>query len=348
MTMVRQLRWPAVEQIDGRFWVARTVAVALWVCLATSLVARGQDPGMHYRHGGMAPPGAIGSVQLQRGGPLPGYFQPVEIRAPRGAQISMAVNGAFDAPQATPLRIGLLIAPVYRLKVSNLPGRGGEEVFPTIELIDRIYPPRGQERRFPVPIELTEEDLRLALEGKYVTRVIYLEDPDLALPVAQQANQQEWFDAGPGVNPVEEADRWGRPLAILRIGGRVPDDRRGPDMTFLGGCPPFTFFRPWAAGEESAALHPDLFASRPRSARPMALNRHSPRSPALVAGGFNAPSSTQVAPALVAGGAEQRTAERATFAERKATDAERKATKAERKAILPAAFRRLWPAGGRR
>jgi len=289
--MVRQLRWPVVEQIGGRFWVARTVAVALWVCLATALVARGQAPAVHYRHGGMAPPGAIGSVQLQRGGPL-------------------AVAGDFDAPQATPLRIGLLIAPVYRLKVSNLPGREGDEVFPTIELIDRLYPPRGQERRFPVPIELTEEDLQLALDGKYVTRVVYLEDPAMALPVAQRADQQEWFDAGPGVNPVQEADRWGRPLAIVRIGGRVPNNRGAPDMTFLGGCPPFTFFRPWAPGEQPAEWHPGIVAFRPATGRP--------------------PLLPSVAPAIAAGGSGARAA---PFAERKAT--------------LPAAFRRLLPVGGR-
>lgn len=222
----------------------------------------------------------------------------------------MAVAGDFDAPQVTPLRIGLLIAPVYRIKVSNLPGREGEEVFPTIELIDRLYPPRGQERRFPVPIELTEEDLQLALDGKYVTRVIYLEDPAMALPIAQRADQQEWFDAGPGVNPVQEADRWGRPLAILRMGGRVPDGRGGPDMTFLGGCPPFTFFRPWEPGEPPAALHPDVFAAGPASGRaPLAMAGRAPVAPALVARG------------------RQRTAT---------------------KAAMPAAFRRLWPAGGRR
>ena len=45
------------------------------------------------------PPGAIGSLQLQRGGPLPGFFQPVEIKAPFGALISLAVDGQFDEPQ---------------------------------------------------------------------------------------------------------------------------------------------------------------------------------------------------------------------------------------------------------
>ncbi len=44
------------------------------------------------------PPGAIGSRQLQRGGPLPGFFQPVEIKAPAGALISLASGDQFGRP----------------------------------------------------------------------------------------------------------------------------------------------------------------------------------------------------------------------------------------------------------
>ena len=199
---------------------------------------------MHYRHPWQAPPGSIGSVRLQRGGPLPNYFQPIEIRAPEGSKVSVASQGQFGPPLETPLNVGFLIAPVYRLKLSNIPGHEGQELFPTIEVIDRLYPPRGQERRFPIPVDLNADDIELALDGKFVTRVIYLEDPTLALPVAEGRLDQHWFDAGPGVNAVQEADRWGRPLAIVRIGGRVPDDQRGPDVHFIGGTAPFMLFRP--------------------------------------------------------------------------------------------------------
>ena len=241
--MVPQLRCLEARRVSPRVRVARAVANAV-VVLATTVVATGQEPPMHYRHEGLAPPGAIGSVQLQRGGPLPGYFQPVEIRTPDGAKVSIASLGQFGVPQDTPLELGLLIAPVYRLKVSNIAGHEGQEVFPTIEVIDRLYPPPGQERRFPIPIELNADDIELALDGKFVTRVIYLEDPTMALPVAEGRQDQHWFDAGPGVNAVEEADRWGRPLAIVRMGGRVPDEQRGPDVSFVGGSAPFTIFRP--------------------------------------------------------------------------------------------------------
>ncbi len=190
------------------------------------------------------PPGAIGSRQLQRGGPLPGFFQPVEIKVPPGALVSMAVDGTFEQPSQASQRAGLLIGRVYRLKVTNIRLAEGMEVFPTIEVIDRLYAPRGQESRFAIPIDLTEQDLKLALGGKFVTRVIYLEDPRNALPVRDDPRAQEWFEAGPGQDPLAVADALGRPVAILRMGARLPDHSMGPDRQFFFGSPPFVKLRP--------------------------------------------------------------------------------------------------------
>jgi hypothetical protein len=208
----------------------------LLVSLIVASPLAAQAPGVNYRFSGTTPPGAIGQEQLRRGGPLPGYFQPIEFKAPQGAQVSLAVNGDFGDPLPDAAVVGMLIAPVYRLRVTNIPLQEGLEVFPTLEVIDRLYPPVGQAWRFPIPVELTIDDLALALSGKFVTRVIYLEEPGTALPVATGGAQQ-WYDAGPGSNPLLEADRLGRPVAILRMGGRVPD-QNGPDEQFLNGCPP--------------------------------------------------------------------------------------------------------------
>ena len=67
---------------------------AMLLIFAIAATARGQEP-VHYDHAGILAPGAIGMQQLQRGGPLPGYFQPVEVRAPEGSQFSVAVNDHF-------------------------------------------------------------------------------------------------------------------------------------------------------------------------------------------------------------------------------------------------------------
>jgi len=198
-----------------------------------------QQPGVHYLHRGAMPPGAIGSRQLQRGGPLPGYFQPVEIKAPPGALVSLASSGRFDRPQSAPLKAGLLIGQVYRLRVIKIPQNAGVEIFPTVEVIDRLYSPQGQQWRFAIPVELTQADLEFARDGKFVTRVIYLEDPRAATPVPDDPKKQNWYDVGPGRDPLAAADVLGRPVAILRLGVRAPDADEGPDMNFLFGCPPF-------------------------------------------------------------------------------------------------------------
>lgn len=168
---------------------------------------------------------------------MPGYFQPVEIKAPQGALISLAAEGRFDPVLSNPVLAGMLIAPVYRLRVTNIPLNEGFEVYPTLEVIDRTYPPEGQAARFPIVVELTQEDLELALSGRFVTRVIYLEEPLGALPILE--TDQRWFDVGPGDDPLRRADELGRPVAILRMGSRVPDDAQNPGLEFLYGSPPF-------------------------------------------------------------------------------------------------------------
>jgi hypothetical protein len=194
---------------------------------------------------------------------LPGYFQPVEIQVPKGTEISTAESGQFSDPVAGPIKLGLLIGSVYRLRLTNIPLNEGLEVYPTLEVIDRLYPPAGQEFRFPIPIELTQEELEMALDGKFVTRVIYLEEPQCALPVREQP-EQTYFEAREGENPLEVADALGRPMAILRMGGRLPD-AEGPDATFLFGSPPLM---KWVVGARGApvCVVPELTEALPREA----------------------------------------------------------------------------------
>ena len=105
--------------------------------------------------------------------------------------------GTFTPPRPAKLLAGMLIGQVYRLKVANLPGHEGQEVFPTIEVIDRLYPPPGQAARFPIPIELTAEELMFALDGRYVMRVIYLEDVATSPPVRDELGEQRFTDIAP-------------------------------------------------------------------------------------------------------------------------------------------------------
>ncbi|MFM7868234.1 MAG: hypothetical protein ACKPHU_28800, partial [Planctomycetaceae bacterium] len=92
---------------------------------------------------------------------------------------------------------------------------------------------------------------RLAASGALVTRVIYLERPQTAAS-DDPLRRERPHTVAPGDNAVAAAEMHGRPLAIVRIGGRVPVD---------GQAPPFFF---GSGGPAAAAPAP---APEPRSAR---------------------------------------------------------------------------------
>lgn len=207
----------------------------------SGLTAVAEEPPKHWLHAGALPPGAIGSFRLMRGGPLSGYLQPVQIRVPQGTRTALAVDGQFTEPAEGDALAGMMIGGVYRLRVTDIPGSPGLEVFPTVELIDRLYPPPGLALRFPVVVELTADELRLAAEGGFITRIIYVEDPLQALPVREKDGHTAWIEAPHGDDPLVTADRIGRPIAILRIGARYPTEMES-DSGFNFGAPPLEMY----------------------------------------------------------------------------------------------------------
>ncbi len=239
-----------VLELARSLWRTRVEGIlrqAVLVILVSGLSASAQDRPVHWLNAGAMPPGAIGSQRLERGGPLPGYFQPVRIRAPEGARIALASEGNVASKQSNEALVGMQIGFVYRLKLTNIPDNDGVDIYPTIELIDRLYPPPGLALRFPIPIDLTQEELELAAGGAFVTRVIYVEDPQHALPVSRRAKgEQPWTEAPAGEDPLVTADRNGRPIAILRIGSR--DTKANGPSGAAFAAPPMVVFDPSAGG----------------------------------------------------------------------------------------------------
>ncbi len=208
----------------------RIASTALLVLLTGGLLAVAR-PGyaqlypreVHYLPSAHQPPGYVAAAQHMRGGPVAGYMQPVEISVPSGALVSPAQADGFLEPQADKLHVALMVGQLYWFRVGNIPFHEGQEVYPTIEMINRTYPPIGQKLRFPLPVAFTQEDLELALNGNLVTRVIYIEDPRTALPAPQQPGEQRVLDVTSADDPLYVADRMGRPIAIVRMGSRVPE-----------------------------------------------------------------------------------------------------------------------------
>jgi hypothetical protein len=107
---------------------------------------------------------------------------------------------------------------IYRLKLSNIPGRKALSLYPTIEVAPSTPVTDAYLTHNPIPIQFTEEDFDQVGSGNFVTKVIYLPDPkyqELAIAGVETLVSTR---LEPGVDPVAEADRRGTILAIVRLG----------------------------------------------------------------------------------------------------------------------------------
>ncbi|TWT52596.1 hypothetical protein Pla22_02200 [Rubripirellula amarantea] len=198
----------------------------------------GPSGGQHRILNGDMPPGFVGGARLRGRGPGPviGYFQPVAFQGPQGTRFALAnQSGFFDSEEN--LQAGLIVGSVYRFKITDIPGREGAEVYPTIEVIDRTYPPPGLATRYPITVQIDDSDLRAAIAGQLVTRVIYLEDPQSAVALEQTPASERPMDIGEYQDALEVADRFGRPVAILRMGSLAPPHSHELMPSFLFGSP---------------------------------------------------------------------------------------------------------------
>ncbi len=218
------------------------ITIAAWM-LAGSVVAQTASIpaayGYHNLYNDQTPPGVIGRGRSDLRGPVQCQYQPVKISAEADARIALAQGNMFQQSSDKPFYAGLILGNVYRIQVTEIPHQPGWDIYPTVELIDRVYPPVGQEVRFAIPIVISQDDMQQALGGNLVTRVIYLEDPQTALPIADSPGQQRDFDIMPNQDALDVADSLGRPVAIIRYGSRTPPRDVSLMNAFLMGCPPW-------------------------------------------------------------------------------------------------------------
>jgi len=167
--------------------------------------------------------GAIGAPGWLQHGPcpetlLPDRVQPVEIRGPEGLLMAIETAEGWSMLRPGPLRMGLVVGQPYRLRIGGIPGRDGEELFPSVRVLAKLAAPPGMAWRFPVEIVIDQDDLESAATGGHVRRIVYAscesEQPD---PVPAG-----WFDVKPGDDALEVARTLGDPVAEVVIGNRQP------------------------------------------------------------------------------------------------------------------------------
>ncbi len=196
--------------------------------------------------GGFGPGGAGGAFGAGAGRRFANTKSQVYFVEPLGMTIGwQSQSGPIDQPvflpaQLTaPARYNFLQGFIYRLRVSNIAGRPGLNLYPTIEVAPSTPETDAYLTHNAIPVQFTEEDFDQVTAGNFVTKVLYLPD----------AKYQELAIAGvetvvstrlePGVNPVLEADRRGTILMIVRVGAidlEMPSNGvSGPIMNGVSG-----------------------------------------------------------------------------------------------------------------
>ncbi|HET6572201.1 MAG TPA: hypothetical protein VFG68_01255 [Fimbriiglobus sp.] len=211
--------------------------------------------GMMMGHGGilptpgMGPPGAVAAVGAI-GAPGSGMYPPmyanqrtsIRFANPAGMNITwQGPGGAFvePVPLQAPARYNFPQGNIYRLRISSIPNRPGKVYYPTLE----VYPASPHTVTFlshnTVPVSFTDEDIEQANAGNLVTKVVYLPLPQFQELVAV-AGAEEVVSTRlePGVNPVDEANRRGTILAVIRLGNIDLQDPNTPAMDAPGAIMP--------------------------------------------------------------------------------------------------------------
>jgi hypothetical protein len=187
------------------------------------------------------------------GGPGPGVLPPtlppamipvsmpsvqVLFARPEGMQIRWDVTGVtpFDGtPLIVPGRQNFPQNGLYRMKLTNIPGREGVELYPTLE----VGPTTPRTEAFlahnAIPIQFTEEDFDQVLAGNFVTKVIYLPDPEFQELALAGVETLVSTRLDPGVDPIVEADRRGSILAVVRLGNKDIELAGGDAFGGFGG-----------------------------------------------------------------------------------------------------------------
>ncbi|MBD3672587.1 MAG: hypothetical protein HUJ26_03580 [Planctomycetaceae bacterium] len=206
----------------------------LGACLLSASLATAQQ--RYYPLDQTTPPGVYGNWSGYQIPVQPKRLQPVKIILPGQGKVTFFSHaGAKPLIGQSPAQAAIALGQTYRLQLSEMEEYPGVNLYPTIELVDILHPPAGKEDEFPIPVTITEEELELAVSGRLVTKVIYLEPAAEANPLLLD-RQNPTMSIPPQQNVIEEADLRGRPMLILRLGSRTPVVNEDPAF-FGNGAP---------------------------------------------------------------------------------------------------------------
>jgi len=178
----------------------------------------------------------VGAAGIQGIG-MYGRTSQIFFAGPEGMSVQWDVSdapGQFGSePLICPGRYNFPQGAIYRLKLTNIVGREGMELYPTLEVAPVTAKTEAFLAHNPIPVQFSAEDFDQVRTGNFVTKVIYLPDKEYQQLALSGVETLVSTRLDPGDDPVVEADRRGAILAIVRLGNI---DLQIPGEMVLGGA----------------------------------------------------------------------------------------------------------------
>ena len=237
---------------DGFGYSEPGVGLKKWLRPHAVTSANAPGPPMYTANQGGGQGGPMGSTPGRR---FVSTRSQVYFLDPDGMQVGWQTAGGSNgertylpAQLTVPARYNFNQGYIYRLKLTNIPGRAGAALYPTIEVAPTTPGTDAYLAHNAIPIVFTDEDFQQVLDGgNFVTKVIYLPDPRFQELAVLGAETLVSTRLEPGIDPILEADKRGTILLIVRLGaidlemqggGHVLGDRTTAAGGAVMGNPP--------------------------------------------------------------------------------------------------------------
>ena len=113
------------------------------------------------------------------GGPVPNQHNKAAANSLFRGKWDVTPDGKYDSiPLVVPGRQNFGQGGVYRMKLTNIAGREGVELYPTLEVAPMTRRSASYLAHSAIPIQFTDEDFDQVMAGNFVTKVIYIPDPE--------------------------------------------------------------------------------------------------------------------------------------------------------------------------
>ncbi len=157
--------------------------------------------------------------------PFAGAFTFVKVIAPEGSKTTWHPRTAHAAVTENGTAIGLRPGYSYRFELANVGENRNVMIWPSIEVLGTLVArPNMKVSEHPIPIVLSEEDIGRIIEGRFLAKIYYLEDPDKAVNGPQPLGVPMEASTTSEVEAIKEATERGRLMIIVRAGERMWTD----------------------------------------------------------------------------------------------------------------------------